>query len=75
MNNPAVEKEETDCSVDYTVWILHTRPEISENAEFLLSYRAKESRGKQFVSEMFCEAFKTAHPAWIIKKVIVKEQA
>jgi hypothetical protein len=60
-------------SVDYTVWILHVRPEISTDTEFMLSYKAKEKRGKQFVEEMFSQAFKTAHPSWIIKKVTVEE--
>ncbi len=60
--------------VDYTVWILHTRPEISEDTDFMLSYRAKEDRGKQFVAEMFTQAFKTAHPTWVIKQVTVEEK-
>jgi len=60
-------------AVDYTVWILHIRPEIGTGAEFMLSYKAKEHRGKQFVEEMFSRAFKTAHPSWIIKKVTVQE--
>jgi hypothetical protein len=60
--------------VNYTVWILHTRPEIGQETEFLLSYKAKECRGKQFVEETFAQAFKTAHPSWIIKKVTVEEK-
>ncbi len=60
--------------IDYTVWILHVRPEISKDTEFLLSYKAKEHRGKQFVEDMFAKAFKTAHPKWVIKKVTVEEK-
>ncbi len=60
-------------AVDYTVFILHTRPEMG-NAEFLLSYKAKENRGKQFVEEAFAKAFKTTHPRWVIKKVTVEEK-
>lgn len=59
-------------SVDYTVWILHVRPETGTDVEFMLSYKAKENRGKQFIAEMFSHAFKTAHPSWVIKKVVVQ---
>ncbi|XHH09192.1 MAG: hypothetical protein ACFCUE_00805 [Candidatus Bathyarchaeia archaeon] len=57
----------------YSVLILHVRPEISETAEFMLSYTVKEKQSKQFVAETLSEAFKTAHPSWIIKQVMVKE--
>lgn len=60
-------------AIDYTVWILHIRPEIG-NTEFLLSYKAKEHRDKKFVEEMFSKAFRSAHPSWIIKKVTIEEK-
>ena len=71
-----IEKPATTASspVDYTVWILHTRPEVGKDTEFLLSYKAKENKGKQFIEDKFAEAFKTAHPKWIIKKVTVEEK-
>jgi hypothetical protein len=73
--NSNIEKEENvPESIDYTVRILHVRPEIGTDTEFLLSYNAKESRGKHFVEEMFAEAFKTAHPKWIIKNLTVEEK-
>lgn len=76
MHTTASEKIATADSrtIDYTVWILHIRPEVSKDTEFLLSYKAKEHRGKQFVEEMFAKAFKTAHPKWVIKKVTVEEE-
>jgi hypothetical protein len=70
-----IENEVCDSEpVDYTVRILHVRPEVGKDTEFLLSYNAKESRGKRFIEEMFSQAFKTAHPKWIIKKVTVEEK-
>ena len=78
MHNPAsnIEKPAVADSqpIDYTVCILHVRPEISKDTKFLLSYKAKEHRGKQFVEEMIAKAFKTAHPKWVIKKVTVEEK-
>ena len=67
------EKETVDPqTIDYSIWIVHIRPEIREDVEFLSTYKARESRGKQFVEEMFAKAFKVAHPSWIIKKVTVE---
>jgi len=59
--------------VDYTVWILHTRPELGTDTDFLLSYKVKENRNKEYIEEMLSQAFKTAHPHWVIKKVTVEE--
>jgi hypothetical protein len=70
----AAKSTEKSAPVDYTVWILHTRPETCVDTEFLLSYSAKDVRGKAFVEEKFVEAFKTAHPNWVIKKVTVQER-
>ncbi len=60
-------------TIKYTITILHVRPEISDNADFLLTYHALENRGKSFVEEMFTKAFKQTHPSWIIKKVTVEQ--
>jgi hypothetical protein len=59
-------------TIDYKIMILHIRPEISESVEFLLTYYARENKGKQYVEEMFVKSFKLAHPSWIIKKVVVE---
>ena len=61
-------------TIDYKIWILHVRPEVGEDVEFLLTYYARENKGKQFVEETFAKAFKVAHPSWIIKKVTVEEK-
>ena len=59
-------------TIDYRISILHIRPEIRDDVEFLATYYARESRGKRFVEEMLTKAFKLAHPSWIIKKVTVE---
>jgi hypothetical protein len=71
-NNQARHESHEKHMLDYTIKILHVRPEISKDVDFLLTYKAREDRGEKFVEEVFTKAFKTAHPSWIIKKVTVK---
>ncbi len=60
-------------AVSYKVTILHERPEHGVGVEFLATYYAKEENDADSIEEKFKEAFITAHPSWIIKKITVKE--
>lgn len=72
-NTSKKESDETQTS-DFKIEILHIRPEVCGDVEFLLTYNAREKRGEKYVEEIFTKAFKTAHPTWIIKKVTVKAE-
>ncbi len=74
-NSATSDKLNESKAIDYKIGILHIRPEIDQESEFLLTYRAREKRGEKFVEEMFTKAFKIAHPCWVIKKVTVKAEA
>jgi hypothetical protein len=57
--------------VQYVISIFYKRPEFGENCEFLSTYYAKEKQGVRYLKKIFARAFESAHPTWIIEKIIV----
>ncbi len=63
--------QKTKSPKDYTIQILHERPECGCDVEFVATYYVREDRDLQFIEETFRKAFNSAHPSWLIKKVLV----
>lgn len=64
-------KQDVKKIVEYVISILHQRPEFGENSEFVSTYYAKERTSARKLRRVFSKAFKTAHPSWIIKEIVV----
>jgi hypothetical protein len=60
---------------DYVIRIKHERPELGKGVEFVSTYFAREGKDGKKVEKIFTEAFKSAHPTWVITRVTLEEKS